>query len=300
MVIGGKGIEGKSKFMNTRYGLLQTWNRDVADTTHFLRSSFGPAPTKFKNNVDKMGHLYFYPIAKMQSLVDVITWMGAYEKGLNEENLSDRDAVFYADTVVENAQTSGLFSDRSGLERGTVSMRTRQSQYVRLFTSLISYMLAKGNIAYEKGVRTNFKDPKQFAYFVSDMLLLFTIEGIASALLYGQWPGDDDKDESVLGWMAGATLESMAAGIPIIRDFASAKYGGGTTPASSLVIDTYKFYEQVEQLEFDETLVKSGVKVTGTMLHLPSSQFNRAVEAAFKDAEGDAAWYEYLIGAKEK
>jgi hypothetical protein len=287
----------RSKFMNARYGILQTWDKDVQDTNNFLKSMFGPAPTRFKGAVDTIGHYYFYPIAKMQSVVDVTTWMGAYEKGLNEENLSEDQAVIYADTQVEASQTSGIFSDRSGIERGTLGSRTRQSQFVRLWTTLISYMLAKGNIAYEKHKGTDYRDPKQVMHLATDYLLLFMIEGIASNILYDNWPGDEDEDETVAGWVAKVTVDSVVSGIPLVREYSAAKYGSGQTAVGALVVDAYKLIEQIKQGELDEPLVKSGVKVVGTLFHLPSSQVNRAVEAAMSDDE--TALYEYFTGKRD-
>ena len=293
-----KMVMETSAFMKARYGTLQTWDKDVTDTNAYLKSMFGPAPTRLKTGFDKMGHYYFYPIAKMQSVVDVTTWMGAYEAALNDPNVkNEQEAIYAADSMVENSQTSGLFSDRSGLERGTLGTRTRQGQFVRLWTTLISYMLAKGNIAYEKGSRTDFKNPAQVVQFATDMMLLFMMEGIASSLLYDRWPGDEDEDETIVGWTAKVTVDSILSGIPLIREYSAAKYGSGNTPVGALVNDAYKFVQQSEQGEADEAWVKAGVKVTGTLLHLPASQTNRAVEALFKD---DAEWYEYVLGDREK
>lgn len=293
-----KMVMETSKFMQARYGLLQTWDKDVSDTAGYLNSMFGPAPTKFKQGVELMGHYYFYPIAKMQSLVDVTTWMGSYEAALNDPKvMSDEEAIYAADTAVENTQTSGLFSDRSGIERGTLGTRTRQGQFVRLWTTLISYMLAKGNIAYEKGVRTDFRDPKQVVNFATDMVLLYTMEGIASAILYDRWPGDEDEDETTARWVLDATADSILSGIPMVREFSAAKYGSGNTPVGAVVKDSYDFIRQAEQGDMDEALVKAGIKVTGTLFHLPASQPNRAVEALFE--EDGAEWYELILGVRE-
>jgi hypothetical protein len=293
-----KMVMERSAFMQARYGTLQTWDKDVTDTNNYLKSMFGPAPTKFKTAFDSVGHYYFYPIAKMQSVVDVTTWMGAYEAAINDPKiLSEEEAVFAADSMVENSQTSGLFSDRSGIERGTLGTRTRQGQFVRLWTTLISYMLAKGNIAYEKGVTTDFKSPAQVVQFATDMVLLFMIEGIASSLLYDRWPGDEDEDETIGGWVFDVTIDSMLSGIPLVREYSAAKYGSGNTPVGAIVKDAFEFVRQAEQGEADEALIKAGIKVTGTLLHLPASQPNRAVEAMFDD---DAALYEYFLGVNEE
>jgi hypothetical protein len=290
-----KSVMERSKFMEARYGILQTWDKDVNDTNAYLQSMFGAAPTRGKQMFDTVGHYYFYPIAKMQSVVDVTTWMGAYEGALNDPQVkSEEEAVYAADAAVEAAQTSGLFSDRSGIERGTLGSRTRQGQFVRLWTTLVSYMLAKGNIAYEKGINTNFRNPKEVMHFATDMALLFLIEGMASAYLYGQGP---EEEENPWLWAAEVTGESVLAGIPLVREFTSSRYASGNTPVGALFMDSYKFFEQAAQGEADEAAIKAGIKVTGTLFHLPASQPNRAVEAMFKD---DAEVYEYILGTTDE
>ena len=70
-----------------------------------------------------------------------MTWMAGYHKAVNERGLGHDDAILYADSVVENAQTSGLFSDRSALERGTINNRAVQSQFIRIWTTSENFML---------------------------------------------------------------------------------------------------------------------------------------------------------------
>jgi len=294
-----KMVQEKSTFMAARYGVMQAFDKDVADTKAFLTSFFGGVPTKFARSMDTMAHYYFMPIAKFQQFVDTTTWMAAYEQGMNDPKVkTEEEARYYADAQVERAQTSGIFSDRSGLERGTLGTRTRQGQFVRLWTVLISYMLAKGNIAYEKTKMTDFKDPKQAAFFLSDMVLLFAVEGMASALLYGDWPEEDDEgDKNIVSWGASATLESIASGVPMVREYSGAKYGSGTTPIGALTVDLFKALEQIGQLEADEAAMKSIVKATGTMFHLPASQTNRFIEALFK--EEDTELHEWFLGVDE-
>jgi hypothetical protein len=255
-------------------------------------------PTKLKSRFEALSHYYFWTIAKTQSVVDVTTWLGSYWKGRNIENLSDQDSIIFADAMVEGAQTSGIFSDRSGLERGTLGTRTRQAQFVRLWTTLISYMLRKGNIAYEKGVGFAKKPTiKGAAYLLSDYMLLFMVEGIASALVYGNWPGDDDEEESIAGWVTKATLDSIISGIPLVREIGTARYGSGNTPIGTLTKDIWDLGIQVDQGELDEAAIKTGVKVVGTLFHVPASQTNRAIDAYFED---DPELYEYIMGARRR
>ena len=289
-----------SKFMTTRYGILQTFSVEVSDSQAFMRSMFGPVPTRFKRGFDNVAHYYFWTIAKMQSLVDVTTWLGAKWRGLNVEGLSEAEAILFADTMVEGAQTSGIFADRSGLERGTLGSRTRQSQYVRLWTTLIAYMLRKQGLAYEATAKFNRKRSlKGAANLLVDYMFLFTFEGIASFLIYGIWPGDDDEEAdaaTTAAWVARATLDSVIAGIPLVREVASARYGSGNTPIGSLAKDSFDLLVQAGQGELDKQFVTTAIKAFGTAAHLPSSQVNRAISAYLED---DPEWYEYVLGPRD-
>lgn len=288
-----------SAFMHARYGILQQFQPDIADTRAYLQAFFGPAPTKMTRFWDAASHYYFWPIAKMQSLVDVTTWLAAYNKGMREKGLSESDSRLFADSQVEGAQTSGIFADRSGLERGTLGTRTRQAQFVRLWTTLISYMLRKGNIAYEKvqGVKKN-PTPSNIAMLMTDLVLLYMVEGIASALIYGRLPDfdDDDDAEELAAWVAIATLDSVVAGIPLLREVSVARYGSGNTPVGAVTKDMWDLIMQTKQGEADAAFWKTGMKVGGTLFHLPASQTNRAIDAIMSD---DPELHEYVTGKRD-
>ncbi len=287
----------RSKFLNTRYD-IGAWDKDVQDTKAHLESFFGPAPTRLKVSMNFLAHTYFLPIAKAQQVVDITTWLGAYEKGRNELQLSEDDATIFADTQVEAAQTSGFFSDRSGLERGTLGLRkNRQSQFIRIWTTLISYMLAKGNIAYEKTKATKWRKASSVAEWATDMILLFTVEGIASALLYGQMP-EDDEAEDYAAWVALRTADSIVSGIPFVREIPSSRFSGGNTPLGSFAKDSYDLWAQIAQGENDEAARKALYNVVGTAFHLPSSQMGRSFEAIW--SEDDPEWWEFVTGERSE
>jgi len=292
-----KFVMEQSAFMHTRYIDSTAFDKDVLDTQAHLNSVFGAAPTRLKTWSKAASATFFYPIAKAQSLVDVTTWLGAYWKGRNVKNLSDADAIIYADVQVENAQTSGFYSDRSGLERGTTgTKKNRQSQFIRIWTTLISYMLAKSNIAYEKGVALKRRPTlKGAVYFATDLMLLYTMEGIAAAIIYDQWP-DEDDDEGWGWWVAKATVDSAVSGIPFVREIPAARFGGGNTAIGSLGDDIYTLGQQIQQGEVDEALLKNLNNVGGTLFHYPSSQTNRLLDAYW--AEDEVEFYEWLTGVR--
>lgn len=292
-----------SEFMKTRYGVMQSYSVEVADAQSFLKSQFGPVPTQFARNFKAFGKHYFLFIAKAQSLVDVWTWMGAYYNARNNMNLPEGEARLFADSQVEGAQTSGIFADRSGLERGTLGNRTRQSQYVRLWTTLISYMLRKQGLSYEatQKYKRSDKTVGDAASLLIDYVLLFMVEGMASQLIYGNFiKGDEDDGEvdaiNVANWVALATLDSFLSGIPLVREIGTARYGSGNTPIGSLAKDLFDLTMQAKQGEVDKEMITTAISAAGTALHLPSSQVNRAIEAYMSE---DPEWYEYFIGTRQ-
>jgi hypothetical protein len=296
-----KVLMSESAWLKSRYQ-LNTWNKDVADTKAYVEASFGGVPTRSKVTMTALAHSYFWPIARAQMVIDEITWMAANWKGVNKKGLSDKDAILYADSVTENAQTSGMFSDRSGIERGTTRAH-RQSQWIKIWTTLISYMLAKGNIAYAKG-RQFARKPSLWGAttLAADVVMLFTVEAVLSAMIRGQFPGDDDEDDSLAAWLAAETAASAASGVPFIREIPGSRYGSGNTPLGSLAKDFYNAEIQLEQGEIDPAMIKAFNNVGGTLFHYPSTFLNRQFDAWYRDTVmgEDVEMIEYLTGKRKK
>jgi GNAT superfamily N-acetyltransferase len=296
-----------SAFMRTRYE-LNTFNKDIAAVQDALRSG---APVGkgsgfiggFINAVravqlpPQMVNWAFFGIRQTQILVDTTTWLAGYRKAAGMGK-SHAEAVLYADGIVENAQTSGMFSDRAAIERGTFSETTRQSEFVKLWTTLGSYMLAKGNIAFESYRRTDFRSPSSILGFGSDVLLLFAAEALLMAAIKGGWPDDDES----WWWWTTKTVVTQATGtIPLIREVPGMAYGGGNTPIGATAGDIYRAYQQTSQGEVDEGLIKAYTNLIGTATGLPSAQINRATDAFWRETvEGqDVPAYEYVTGQRK-
>ncbi len=131
--------------------------------------------------------------------------------------------------------------------------------------------------------------------FLTDMILLYTMEGLAAAAIYGRWP-DDDDDDSFLEFAAKETVLSVVSGVPLLREGPGAMYGGGNTPIGSLAHDMFDLYVQIGQGEMDDTLRRKAINVGGLLLHLPASQTNRLIDAM--SSEDEVEWYEYFTGPK--
>lgn len=298
-------VAAKSPFMRTRQ---TTFNKDIYDFYEDPR--IGPIASRWGDfKKDILGPLSFWLMTKVQwHLVDVPTWLAGYQQGLRKFGNDEARAVAHADDIVKRSQASGLFSDRSAVERGSVSRTARQNDVVRLFTALGSYMFAKFNVAYERTTRAgrvigqdglSARSAQEALSWTLDMAFLFTLEAVIMAAIKGRLPDDeDDEDEGWLAFLARETAFSAIGTLPGVRDVAGPLQGfegGGAYGAITKELASPFF--QASQGEVDPAFVKSVINMTGLVTGLPSTQINRAVDAAWRQAEGDdVSPLEYLLG----
>jgi hypothetical protein len=143
---------------------------------------------------------------------------------------------------------------------------------------------------------------QEAASMTLDMAFLFTLEAVVMAALRGRLPDEeDDEDQEWAGFLAKETAFSVLGTIPFVRDvasFTSGFEGGGAY--GGIIAEIGKPFTEVSQGEIDKGMVKSVINATGLFLGLPSSQINRAVDAAWRQAEGeDVAPVEYLLGKRQ-
>lgn len=289
----------RSAFMQERE---TTFNKDIYDVLGDTRT--GPTQgrvSQFTREV--MAPVGFWLMQKTQFyLVDLPTWYAGYRKGLAQTG-DEAQAIAFADRTVARAQASGNFSDRTAIERGT-AFNARQSDIVRLFTTLGSYMFAKFNVAYERTAQTDFLDPMEVLSWTADMAMLFVIEAILYNGIKGTlpdlWGDDNDDSEGWLEFLAKETAFSIASTLPFIRDGSGAIQGFGGGGAYGSIMETFaRPFGQIKQGEIDPALVKSMVNVGGIFFHIPSAQANRVIDAGWRQLEGDdVAPIEYLMGRR--
>lgn len=301
-------VMDQSNFMRLRYE-IGAFNKDIADFRQAMQNT-GPVTKSggFLNGLivalqkaqmpPAFADAAFWMIRSLQMQVDTATWLAGYHKAKGQGMPHD-ESVRYADGIVENAQTSGLFSDRSGFERGTFGETTRQAEFVKIWTTLGSYMIAKGNIAFESYKRTDFRNPAQVAGFMGDIGMLFFVEMLLAAAIRGTWPGEE---EEWWWWATKTGGEQMLATVPIVREIPSAikGFGGGGGPLGAFAGDIGRVVIQTSQAEVDASLLKAYVNMIGTLTGAPAAQTNRAIDAAWAEhVEGeDVNSYEYILGRR--
>ncbi len=300
-----RDIAAKSVYMRTRQ---TTFNKDIYD--FYSDPKTGPVATRWGEiKSEIIGPLAFWLMTKVQwHLVDVPTWMAGYRQGLAKYGNDEAQAIAHADSIVKRAQASGLFSDRSAIERGSVTRTARQNDVIRLFTALGSYMFAKFNVAYERSRRAgrviqdeglSIRSAREALSYAVDIGFLFTLEAVLAAAIRGQLPDDDDEeDDGWLTFLAKQTGFSVMGTLPGIRDLAGPLQGfDGGGAYGSITKELAAPFKEIGQGEVDKGLVKSIITSTALFTGIPSTQINRMVDAGWRQAEGeDVAPIEYVVG----
>jgi hypothetical protein len=278
-------IHEASPFMKMRH---ETFNRDVND-----------AMALFRNDVisSDMKKIFMIHIMKAQQIIDAITWLGAYEKAISEnEGMSDIEISQYADDAVR-AQASGLIQDLSAIERGSLSNNGRFNSWIKLFSFMASYWNAKLNLAYEKTQAMKQGKISKTA-FVVDMLTLIWLEALIGEILVGNLPDDDeDNGEEWAKWFLKQPLNVFNGG----REIASAMEGfdGTSNPINEGLKSFYNFGKQVAQGELDASALKAGSSLTGLITGLPSSQMNRIINTVDRASDDKEVGYIDLVRTRK-
>ena len=306
----------KSPFMATRQ---TTFNKDM---NAFLDSSAsGATPSRWKEfKKDYWGPAAFWLMQKVQwHFADVPTWIAGYEQGLRKFGGDEARAVAHADGLVKRAQGSGLFTDRSAIERGSLGTMTRQNEFVKLFSTLGSYMFAKANVAYERGKKAqqvfaengaSQASALEAASLATDMVLLFSVEALvgaaASAAAVAVFGGGDDgnDDENSALWLAKKTALSVIGTLPFVRDMASVAQGYGAGGAyGSITGDLAKPVWTIGKAvgavdsEFSRSDAKALSNALGATTGFPSVMANRVIDALARQSNGEqVSPLEYAFG----
>ena len=271
-------VMASSAFMRERQ---TTFERDIFNVVGDLET--GPVSGRWeKFQRDFIIPASFFMMQKVQFyVVDMPTWVSAYNQQI-KKSPDEAKAKLYADRMVARAQGSGLTSDRGMLERGTTDKQSRQRELPRMFTALGSYMFAKGNVAYETTLSTNFRSPAEAFSWAMDIILLFTFEALAYSLVKGFGP---EEDEELPEWLLKETGYSMMSTVPLLREVSGGLQGFGTGGILGSTIDKaiVRPVTQIKQGEADKALVKSLIDMSGIWLHLPSSQTNTIINTILDD-----------------
>lgn len=285
----GRGI---AKYLGNPLGLTRTVHEMSDFMANRARTRFREL-NELRNQVQDqsafnefIGRYAYFMMMRVQQVVDVPTWWGAYEKAIAAGNEETR-AVALADQAVIDAQGGGQTKDLSAIERGGPALR--------LFTVFYSFMNTALNLGVAQTMGAN--TPAKRAKLAVDYLMLYTVPAVLGYTLKAALtPGDsgDDDLEEIAKKLAAEQLSYLMGLMVVVREFGEvAKIATGNPsfgyqgPAGVRAIsDAQKFGQQAMQGEFDDAFRKSAVNLIGDFTGLPAAQINRTLTGTQALAEG--------------
>jgi len=304
VVLTGKQFGENSiyKYVQSETGMMSsrttTWNKDISDAQRELKFTILDRITP-GNSGQFIRDSLFFMIKSLQQLTDTITWLAAKRLGMEKFKGNETKARRFADRAVIGSQASGIFGERTNVERGSYDKKIGQTELIRSFSVFISYFMAKTNVTMRITNQTSFKSPAQVMRWLRDMLMLYTVEALMAALITNRWP-DEEDEVPLVNTIIGETMSVVGAGIPGVREFVSEVQGfrGGGVP-SAIARDFGRVFDQVSDGEIDEQLVMATNNFLGVLMHYPAAQINKSLRAYIASRDGeDVKAIEWILGPK--
>ncbi|UST54933.1 hypothetical protein NF681_07015 [Comamonadaceae bacterium OTU4NAUVB1] len=273
-IVKTREASAKSEFMASR---TRTQFRELAELNNKVNGQ-----SAIREAIVANGYVL---MSRVQQMVDVPTWHGAYEKAI-ADGRNEATAVQLADQSVIDAQGGGGIKDLSAIERG--------GQTQKLFTSFYSFMNTALNILVARGMTH-----RSAAHSVVDFTLIVMVPSMITSLLKDALiPGDGSDDDkavwrklvaagadSLFGLVVGGReLSEAAKKLLGVSDFAR----GYSGPAGLRIVgDLTNLSTQVQQGDADLALLKATINVAGDLVGLPAAQINRTLTGGAALAQGD-------------
>lgn len=301
-----KGPMGSYKFAASKSLLIQdrirTQFREVAEIQRYTASGGNKL-------YDGFARMAYMPVAMVQMLVDLPTWMGAYNKAL-AEGKAEAEAVAMADRMLIEAQGSGRYQDLSGVERSNA--------WVQLLTVFYTFFNTTYNLA-----RLTMETKGTLAAARDLTLLLVAqpvIETFIREALKVQPPDDDDDAywERMQNAMLTNTinfnmslfvgLRELASVADVVADTPVFNYQGPT--GFKKINDSGRWFQKAMKEwnkesgeEIDPAFIRQSITVftEWSGVPIPVVPVNRYLRGKQAIDEGDTTdWKAYLFGYSKR
>lgn len=243
----------------------------------------------------------FYLMIQAQLLVDNVTWLAAYNKGIalkkdgGMEITDHDDLIAYADLMVVRSQGSGALADLPPMfqERGAV----------RLFTILQTFFNITWQNVAESAHKLKIEGASNIAGFSMSMVLLLFLPVALTALMKATARGelgDDDLDEpnEIAARYIADTISFALGLLPVLRELSGPISGFGYEGPAGIrpLAMIGDLAQQLVQGEADESLARSAVQVGGLATGIPSTALWRAYQGAEDALDRDDDHNPLLVG----
>lgn len=256
-------IQAKSSMMRNR---ANTFHRDIKDNLD------GIGARKLLNPIRRN---LFYMMQKMQQLVDMPTWIGAYEKALAEHPSDEAKAIALADQTVLDTQGGGQTKDLAKAQRG--------NEFMRLFTVFYHFFNTTYNLGSEAIRSKDYRNPVDVAKLGVDFLMLVSAPVALTAALKAATRGTAREGDDPKEWakkLAADHLQYLLSTMILGRELSGGTDGfsyqgpAGTRGLGALSDLVGGAFGKVG----DSKAEKSAAVALGILFHLPAVQVQRMIE----------------------
>lgn len=247
----------KSVMMRNR---AKNFDREVKDTVKQFKRS---------DRLYQLEQTWLWHIGFMDLTVSLPSWVGAYEKGI-AENMSDKDAIAYADSVVRMSQGAAGAKDLANIQQGH-ELKKAFTMFYSYFNALHNLMVRRGKMTAQEGIRATPKAMMSFVY-------LIMLPAVLSEMITGRWDWDDEPEEQLkkaVTLVVAYPFQTMVGMRDLVNGIVS-DYGYSMTPVGNALEMITRGSGELAEVFTDDEFTKSDAKAmtmaAGYIFGLPARQ----------------------------
>lgn len=223
---------------------------------------------------------YMWHIGLMQSVADVPTWLGEYEKQMASDADETR-AARLADQAVLDSQGGAHIKDLAQVQRG--------GALAKLWMTFASYSLTVLNASARAAIQTDFRSPASTLRFAARLSMLYVVPALMTEILRcGVGRAKCDHPATFIGRVAGQSVTTALNGIVFVRELVSAAnvaigtdvgtHGYEGTASTRPMQVAINLAVQLHQGRWDDGAERAGFAAAGMLFNFPALQAERSID----------------------
>ena len=289
-------INAKSDMMRQR---AKVFNRDIREANN----QFGKGV--YADEIAKWG---YWPMMKMDKLIASIVWDAAEQQAL-EQGMSNQDAVYYADRMVSDTQSSGEAHELSALHGG--------GEIAKSLTVFGTYFSSTYNLTTEiiRGAAHDARNQnvagkaKAYSLAAMDLFILHAVQMFIFTLIAENLPDFEDEEEwqDFYFWEMLSQVAGMVPfGLELVNT-ARYNFSAQTLPADSVMTQGWRAMNSLKDAlpggdEFEGKDAEAIARFFGTFLGISGT--HQAVKSSeylmTLDDEDGFSLKEFLISGDDE
>lgn len=247
---------------------------------------------------------YMWHIGLAQSVADVPTWLGAYEKEMAANPADEPRAIALADQAILDSQGGSHIKDLAQVQRG--------GPLLKLWMTFASYSVMILNATARAAIQTDFRSPAALLRFASRMSMLYVVPNLLTEIMRcGVGRANCDDSATFIQRVGGQALNTAMNGVLGVRELTAAanvvvgadtgSHGYEGTASTRLFQTVTNAAIQWHQGKWDEGAERAFFAASGLIFNYPASQVQRSIDGFVALEEGRSSNpFALLVGGPPK